>query len=151
MPDDAKRPHALTHAERLDRLAEIGVKVGLRLARGQELVLTASLDAVVVSAGAGPPAPREDAGADPAAVCTPSDAPASCPSGVTGGTSCPTGRTPRPSAAKPQSSSAAASRCTPGSARISVTTSVRSPRRAAPTKLARAAVVKPFLMPRAPG
>ena len=41
MPDDAQRPHALTHAERLDRLAEVAVKVGLRLARGQELVLTA--------------------------------------------------------------------------------------------------------------
>ena len=46
MPDDAQRPHALTHAERLDRLAEIAVQVGLRLARGQELVITASLEAV---------------------------------------------------------------------------------------------------------
>jgi len=33
-------------AERLDRFAEIAVKVGLNLARGQELVITAPLDAV---------------------------------------------------------------------------------------------------------
>ena len=46
MPDDAPRPTSLTHAERLDRLAEIAIRVGCRLAHGQELVITASLDAV---------------------------------------------------------------------------------------------------------
>ncbi len=35
-----------THASRLDRLAETAVKVGLNLARGQELLITAPLDAV---------------------------------------------------------------------------------------------------------
>lgn len=34
------------HEEKLDRLAEVAVKVGLNLAHGQELVMTASLDAV---------------------------------------------------------------------------------------------------------
>lgn len=36
----------LGHAERLDRLAEVAVRVGLGLRRGQELVMTAPLDAV---------------------------------------------------------------------------------------------------------
>src|ERR1700761_8737256 len=35
---------ALTHEQKLDRLAEVAVKVGLGLARGQELVMTATLD-----------------------------------------------------------------------------------------------------------
>jgi aminopeptidase len=35
-----------THAERLDRLAEVAVKVGLGLAPGQELVMTASVEAL---------------------------------------------------------------------------------------------------------
>ena len=39
-------PPAATHAARLDRLAEVAVRVGLGLAPGQELVLTAPLDAV---------------------------------------------------------------------------------------------------------
>ena len=36
----------LTHEEKLDRLAEVAVKVGLGLQAGQELVMTASLDSV---------------------------------------------------------------------------------------------------------
>ncbi len=36
----------LNHADKLDRLASVAVNVGLGLARGQELVITASLDAV---------------------------------------------------------------------------------------------------------
>lgn len=36
----------LTHEEKLDRLAAVAIHVGLGLARGQELVMTASLDAV---------------------------------------------------------------------------------------------------------
>ncbi len=36
----------LTHEQKLDRLAEVAVRVGLGLERGQELVMTASLDAV---------------------------------------------------------------------------------------------------------
>ncbi len=39
-------PPAMTHAARLDRLAEVAVRVGLGLAPGQEVVLTAPLDAV---------------------------------------------------------------------------------------------------------
>jgi aminopeptidase len=35
---------ALTHEQKLDRLAEVAVKVGLGLARGQEMVMTATLD-----------------------------------------------------------------------------------------------------------
>ncbi len=50
MPDDApaSSPDAAQamHATRLDRLAETAIKVGCRLARGQELVITASLEAV---------------------------------------------------------------------------------------------------------
>lgn len=39
----------LTHAERLDRLAELAVRVGLNLAPGQELVMTAPLEALELS------------------------------------------------------------------------------------------------------
>ena len=39
-------PDARTHAERLDRLAEVAVKVGLGLRPGQELVMTAPIEAV---------------------------------------------------------------------------------------------------------
>ncbi|GAC1338583.1 MAG: aminopeptidase [Acetobacteraceae bacterium] len=39
------RPNAPTHEQRLDRLAEVAVRIGLGLAEGQELVLTAPLDA----------------------------------------------------------------------------------------------------------
>ena len=39
-------PDARTHAERLDRLAEVAVKVGLGLAPGQELVMTAPIEAL---------------------------------------------------------------------------------------------------------
>ena len=35
---------ALTHEQKLDRLAEVAIRVGLGLRRGQELVMTASLD-----------------------------------------------------------------------------------------------------------
>jgi aminopeptidase len=38
-----------THAERLDRLAEVAIKVGLGLAPGQELVMTASVEALDLS------------------------------------------------------------------------------------------------------
>ena len=41
--DQSKR--GLTHAEKLDRLAAVAINVGLGLARGQELVMTASLEA----------------------------------------------------------------------------------------------------------
>ena len=34
-----------THSARLDRLAAVAIEVGLGLARGQELLITASLDA----------------------------------------------------------------------------------------------------------
>src|SRR6201994_477304 len=36
----------LTYEQKLDRLAEVAVRVGLGLERGQELVMTATLDAV---------------------------------------------------------------------------------------------------------
>jgi len=39
-------PNVLPHAERLDRLAEVAVKVGLGLAAGQELVMTAPVEAL---------------------------------------------------------------------------------------------------------
>ncbi|MCS0497034.1 aminopeptidase [Ancylobacter sp. MQZ15Z-1] len=39
-------PEALSHDERLDRLAEVAVHVGLGLKAGQELVMTASIDAL---------------------------------------------------------------------------------------------------------
>ena len=41
-------PDASSHAQLLDRLAEVAVRVGLGLKPGQELVLTAPLDAVVL-------------------------------------------------------------------------------------------------------
>ena len=37
-------PVALTHEQKLDRLAEVAIRVGLGLAPGQELVMTATLD-----------------------------------------------------------------------------------------------------------
>jgi aminopeptidase len=40
------RPPALSHAERLDRLADIAIRVGLGLEKGQEVVMTAPLDAL---------------------------------------------------------------------------------------------------------
>lgn len=45
MPTDAG-PHELAHEVRLDRLAEIAVRVGLGLARGQEVVMTAPVEAL---------------------------------------------------------------------------------------------------------
>ncbi|HVJ06878.1 MAG TPA: aminopeptidase [Acidisarcina sp.] len=39
----------LTHAQKLDRLAEVAVRVGLGIERGQELVMTASLDSLALS------------------------------------------------------------------------------------------------------
>ncbi len=42
----APRAHTLAHAERLDRLAEVAVHVGLGLALGQELVMTAPIAAL---------------------------------------------------------------------------------------------------------
>jgi aminopeptidase len=36
----------LTHDQKVDRLAEVAVRVGLGLARGQELLMTASLDSI---------------------------------------------------------------------------------------------------------
>src|ERR1700748_3024081 len=39
----------LTYEQKLDRLAEVAVRVGLGLERGQELVMTASLDALALS------------------------------------------------------------------------------------------------------
>jgi aminopeptidase len=47
MPSPALKPAAVpSHEERLDRLAEVAVRVGLNLAQGQELVMTAPLDAL---------------------------------------------------------------------------------------------------------
>jgi len=46
MNDTALATEQLTHAQKLDRLAEVAVRVGLGLAPGQELVMSASLDAV---------------------------------------------------------------------------------------------------------
>ncbi len=40
------RDPSLTHAQKLDRLGEVAVRVGLGLKEGQELVMTASLDAL---------------------------------------------------------------------------------------------------------
>jgi aminopeptidase len=40
------RPNVLSHDDRLDRLAEIAIKVGLQLRKGQELVMTAPIDAL---------------------------------------------------------------------------------------------------------
>jgi aminopeptidase len=42
----AVHEHQAVHAQRLDKLAEVAVKVGLGLKSGQELVMTASLDSV---------------------------------------------------------------------------------------------------------
>ena len=39
-------PAVRTHEQNLDRLAEVAVRVGLGLRTGQELVMTASLDAL---------------------------------------------------------------------------------------------------------
>ena len=49
MNDDATLPDGLTFEARLDRLAEIAVKVGLNLAPGQEVMMTASLEALDLS------------------------------------------------------------------------------------------------------
>lgn len=43
--NDVRTPHS-PHAARLDRLAEVAVRVGLGLQRGQELVMTAPIDAL---------------------------------------------------------------------------------------------------------
>ena len=43
---DRARPEGRDHADRLDRLAAVAVRVGLGLREGQELVMTAPLDAV---------------------------------------------------------------------------------------------------------
>ena len=42
----SKASPGLSHEERLDRLAELAIRVGLGLAEGQELVMTAPLDAL---------------------------------------------------------------------------------------------------------
>ncbi|MBL6079721.1 aminopeptidase [Belnapia sp. T18] len=44
--DTHQPPSFLTHAERLDRLAALAVRVGLNLAPGQELVMTAPVEAL---------------------------------------------------------------------------------------------------------
>jgi aminopeptidase len=44
--DTHQPPSPLTHAERLDRLAALAVRVGLNLAPGQELVMTAPVEAL---------------------------------------------------------------------------------------------------------
>lgn len=49
MNDDLAAGAALTFAARLDRLAELAVRVGLNLAPGQELVMTASVEALDLS------------------------------------------------------------------------------------------------------
>ncbi len=46
MTTSALATQALTHEQKLDQLAEVAVKVGLGLAAGQELLITASLDAL---------------------------------------------------------------------------------------------------------
>src|SRR3984957_4208645 len=46
MADVAVAPEQSVHEKKLDQLAEVAIKVGLGLASGQELVMTASLDAV---------------------------------------------------------------------------------------------------------
>ncbi len=46
MADVAVAPEQTVHEKKLDQLAEVAIKVGLGLAAGQELVMTASLDAV---------------------------------------------------------------------------------------------------------
>lgn len=49
MNDDAVAPVAKTFDARLDRLAELAVRVGLNLAPGQELLMTASVEALDLS------------------------------------------------------------------------------------------------------
>jgi len=49
MNDDAAAGAAMTFDARLDRLAELAVRVGLNLAPGQELVMTASVEALDLS------------------------------------------------------------------------------------------------------
>ena len=49
MNDDLAAGAALTFEARLDRLAELAVRVGLNLAPGQELVMTASVEALDLS------------------------------------------------------------------------------------------------------
>jgi aminopeptidase len=49
MNDDATAPVAMTFDARLDRLAQLAVRVGLNLAPGQELVMTASVEALELS------------------------------------------------------------------------------------------------------
>lgn len=49
MNDDAAAGAAMTFEARLDRLAELAVRVGLNLAPGQELVMTASVEALDLS------------------------------------------------------------------------------------------------------
>jgi len=46
MTIDAARTTLLSHDERLDRLAEVAIRVGLQLRAGQELVMTAPIDAL---------------------------------------------------------------------------------------------------------
>ncbi|MGA2990359.1 MAG: aminopeptidase [Candidatus Korobacteraceae bacterium] len=46
MTDTALATEQLTYEQKLDRLAEVAIRVGLGLAHGQELLMTASLDAV---------------------------------------------------------------------------------------------------------
>ena len=46
MADVAVAPEQSVHEKKLDQLAEVAIKVGLGLASGQELAMTASLDAV---------------------------------------------------------------------------------------------------------
>ena len=53
MNDDLAAGAALTFEARLDRLAELVVRVGLNLAPGQELVMTASVEALDLSAPPG--------------------------------------------------------------------------------------------------
>jgi aminopeptidase len=49
MNDDVAAPVAMTFDARLDRLAQLAVRVGLNLAPGQELVMTASVEALELS------------------------------------------------------------------------------------------------------
>ncbi|MBR0649876.1 aminopeptidase [Roseomonas terrae] len=49
MNDDVAAGAALTFEQRLDRLAEIAVRVGLNIAPGQEVVMTASVEALDLS------------------------------------------------------------------------------------------------------
>jgi aminopeptidase len=45
MNDASPASSPSSHEARLDRLAQVAVKVGVRIARGQELVMTAPLEA----------------------------------------------------------------------------------------------------------